>query len=621
MMVDQIVDKRTVAIPGPIGTVTPQVQALHDEAVQAAQTATTMSATTVELQDNAVSILLNDDDSATSASADARAKAVSTNLLTLATTHRTGAIPVDFWNFRRLTSYHNFFSDRIGVLDMTLGEGTLLGPSPSVTSGHGENLYPVRQSDSAHPADYAVTDGSVTVTNNQDLNTGVISGVDFDLGMMRPYECVQIDVDGSVLQETNHSTTPSVCFTWGISDSDRCLVQARTTYNEAYSASVTARMFGGNGSKTTNFKSFPQLNPPFRIMASLQESYIAIHVIKDGVWTYLGAVNVSSWRSLINTENIRKLHLKVGCRVTPQTHLTLSNVQRFYTNGLGQSNTSLVTYEDKTPIIHGQKAYISTTSTLGVKNYSAIYELDLTTFQMRMVSVLLFRESGDDDALIRDYRPCQILYDRTAQQWTLACVNFGWGHRIEYATSKANILNGVNILTAQPLNYATNGNEEDGSLCWDADSGIWRLAMCYNNGSAYNLHTYTCATLDGEWQADQQNDAVSFTGTQYVRLGGKLYIECGRCETWGKTDELRIYDALTLEEQGTLVLDTPLNSYNTWCTIIPIYDGSQTRYVLLTFDRNNLLGIDHTYGGLYFYESDFRSDLFEFDYRANANIF
>jgi lysophospholipase L1-like esterase len=41
MNVDQIIDKRTVAIPGPIGTVTPEVQALHDETAAARDTAKT----------------------------------------------------------------------------------------------------------------------------------------------------------------------------------------------------------------------------------------------------------------------------------------------------------------------------------------------------------------------------------------------------------------------------------------------------------------------------------------------------------------------------------------------------------------------------------------------------
>ena len=44
MNVDQIIDKRTVAIPGPIGQVTPSMQQLHDEA-------RTYAANTKALQD------------------------------------------------------------------------------------------------------------------------------------------------------------------------------------------------------------------------------------------------------------------------------------------------------------------------------------------------------------------------------------------------------------------------------------------------------------------------------------------------------------------------------------------------------------------------------------------
>jgi hypothetical protein len=52
MNVDQIIDKKTVAIPGPIGQVTPSMQQLHDEAK-------TYAANTQQLQDQAVTGLIS----------------------------------------------------------------------------------------------------------------------------------------------------------------------------------------------------------------------------------------------------------------------------------------------------------------------------------------------------------------------------------------------------------------------------------------------------------------------------------------------------------------------------------------------------------------------------------
>ncbi len=63
MNVDQIIDKRTVAIPGPIGQVTPSMQQLHDEA-------RTYAANTKALQDDAVTGLLTDTTSTTRATLD-----------------------------------------------------------------------------------------------------------------------------------------------------------------------------------------------------------------------------------------------------------------------------------------------------------------------------------------------------------------------------------------------------------------------------------------------------------------------------------------------------------------------------------------------------------------------
>jgi lysophospholipase L1-like esterase len=64
-MIDQIIDKRTVAIPGPIGTVTPQVQALHDETKAWRDQTEAFAGSTVALQDQAVSSLLLDPSSKT----------------------------------------------------------------------------------------------------------------------------------------------------------------------------------------------------------------------------------------------------------------------------------------------------------------------------------------------------------------------------------------------------------------------------------------------------------------------------------------------------------------------------------------------------------------------------
>jgi hypothetical protein len=59
-MADQIIDKRTVAIPGPIGSVTPEVQQLHDETKQYRDAAEQFAGSTQVLQDQAVSLLLSD---------------------------------------------------------------------------------------------------------------------------------------------------------------------------------------------------------------------------------------------------------------------------------------------------------------------------------------------------------------------------------------------------------------------------------------------------------------------------------------------------------------------------------------------------------------------------------
>ena len=59
-MVDQIIDKRTVAIPGPIGTVTPQVQALHDETKAYRDQAETFAGQSHDQLDQATTSLLTD---------------------------------------------------------------------------------------------------------------------------------------------------------------------------------------------------------------------------------------------------------------------------------------------------------------------------------------------------------------------------------------------------------------------------------------------------------------------------------------------------------------------------------------------------------------------------------
>lgn len=102
-----------------------------------------------------------------------------------------------------------------------------------------------------------------------------------------------------------------------------------------------------------------------------------------------------------------------------------------------------------------------------------------------------------------------------------------------------------------------------------------------------------------------------------------MYIACGKCwenETDGLvTDRFYLYDPDTLTQVGRILIDTPLNSYNTWCTIIPIYDGVRTKYIMMTFDRGNLYGKSYTYGSLYFFKSYFEREGYDFDYYINEN--
>jgi hypothetical protein len=57
-MADQIIDKRTVAIPGPVGQVSPSLQQLHDETMGYRDQAQTYAAGTQVLQDSAVAALV-----------------------------------------------------------------------------------------------------------------------------------------------------------------------------------------------------------------------------------------------------------------------------------------------------------------------------------------------------------------------------------------------------------------------------------------------------------------------------------------------------------------------------------------------------------------------------------
>ncbi len=340
---------------------------------------------------------------------------------------------------------------------------------------------------------------------------------------------------------------------------------------------------------------------PYTLRVTQVGQYLNFWKVIEGKPYYLATEDISSYFNMRDSAVYEDFDVYIGARLPANTNLTIAGAEQYLTGGDGQADPKPIHNSDGTILCQDNKIWL----TMSIRGYGplpdsfqGIYSIDLETFEVELVSTVI---SDKGDGVKRQYYASDICYNPNTDEWYYITTSHGEDHKLYYGQFEEDPRNNkINEVKVSLLEYPSVSNEEDASLIYDEQSGKWRLAYCKNRGG-YQLQISESDSWNGPYTEIYTYEQTSCTGIMIQKIYGKYWVFTGR----GNDS----YDVLTypeLEFVGNLQQDrTTGNSYNVWPVMLPLTIDGETKYFMLSFDRNQVDGISgYSYGRLYLYEAE-----------------
>lgn len=315
---------------------------------------------------------------------------------------------------------------------------------------------------------------------------------------------------------------------------------------------------------------------------------------------YLGSFTVSS--QTLSQRNA--LQWSVGVETVSEGRIF--SARQVLSSGIAQADYRICTYEDGSPIFEDGKYFFCVSSRLaGVTQ--TVYAYHVNTCRFELIGMMQGYKDSEPFAFIAPH----IIYNRKDGLWYVFA-HWESPHNLCVGRCYRDPRYGYNEVHAELLDYSdrTKG-DEDNFVFFDSSIGKWVLV--YSKGSS-TMSKQVSDSIDGGYRLIcEQNVEKTLTGINVVSAGGKRYIVTG--SMWKpEEDAYKVFDYDSLEYLYNLDLDIPTGGFRGWGTVIPITEGLQTKYQLLTFDRIKPDTVDNwQYGNIYIYEAVERNPGIEFD--------
>ncbi|MCI1791740.1 MAG: hypothetical protein LKI60_04375 [Bifidobacterium tibiigranuli] len=558
-MADQIIDKRTVAIPGPIGDVTPAAQAIRDEVVPLAAQVSADALDVAQVAGGLRELLPM---RVASTASPESPQALSMRLSSMERHFFDLALPLKTYRFdtdptaanasRNMTWTQNGVNGIVDVPRSWNGPRGWVFNAPATANQVGEG------GQLAFPAEAFCTIRCHMASFTSATGGSAHAGIELRLA------------DGS----------KRVTF----------------TYNESGSKPHYLNLSAGDNAMT-NTTSVVTIDLPDYlhdgcelILQILGNSAAGWVVGPAGTW-YAGTINLGVDLRAASSPTLWAgfgAYLRNGATAAvDQYSMDLS--------GCGQADPRVICYEDGTPIQAGSSIWLTMTTrgTLIPNAYQGVYRLDTATGRLEMTGAVFFDRG---DGMLRNDNAGQILYDRPARVWRMIVI----GHSDQGSATRRNWTGdfaadprqGVSTLPVSAVGLPDSDLYEDMQAVKDGDH--W-LAVASHNASETVL--MTASSLKGPWTRIAGAGSGE-TGPLIIPMGGSLWVLAGTSGTG-----FVIRSASSLSQIGKLALDQDTGGYRVWPVVFPAADaGGSTRWRMLSFDRSLVTGADaYSYGALYQY--------------------
>ena len=303
--------------------------------------------------------------------------------------------------------------------------------------------------------------------------------------------------------------------------------------------------------------------------------------------------------------SVRDAYWSVG--VEAQGIGRIKSTRQEYSSGSAWADYRLCTYEDGSPIVEGGKMFMCIDD-VSSPSSNGVYSFDINTLNICHIGEIVASIGERIDIAYANH----IMYNRMDGYWYVY-THFGSSdnHYLYVGKSVNDPRYGINNIDFSLLDYSGKANlDEDSFVYYDSDISKWVLVY---SKQANKICKQTSDYPDSGFGNAATSSLTTLTGPTITKIGGTRYIICGSGSD-AANDAYKVLDINTLAELGTLNLDYPTGGWRGWGTIIPLPDGLNTKYILMTFDRIASSSLSNwTYGNLYVYESQERNSGHEFD--------
>ena len=294
----------------------------------------------------------------------------------------------------------------------------------------------------------------------------------------------------------------------------------------------------------------------------------------------------------------------VGTQVNGSGNI-FSASQEFST-GVAQADYRICTYEDGSPVFEDGRYFFNITSRMaGVA--TTVYAYEVNTCRFTLIGVVKGYKDGQPHETVAPH----IMYNRLDGMWYVFA-HWQNPHQLCVGKCYRDPRYGYNEVHLSALDYSdiTKG-DEDNFVYYDAAKKRWVLVY---SRSFKTLAKQESRHVDrGYRMVAHHDDFKTLTGINVVKVGGKRYVMAGSMYK-PEEDKYRVFDIDDLSHLCDLNLDIPTGGFRGWATVIPVTEGLETKYQLLTFDRANPDPYDNwQYGNMYMYETVERNPGVEYD--------
>lgn len=289
-------------------------------------------------------------------------------------------------------------------------------------------------------------------------------------------------------------------------------------------------------------------------------------------------------------------------------YTNIKEVKSYIDNGISIADIRPIRYENSEVMIENGKIYLTASVRLHEECFQGVFSWIPGTAEIELTGAV-FYDAGDGK-WCGDVA-ASVLYNRDKKRWYLWVCSFSHGHILAHSEFEGDIRFGISAVDVKLMEKANENaeisefkafeNDEDPDFFYDEENDRWLMCICRINPN-YKEWKYSYvffeskSPFDGYKYIGKGPDGCE-TGGSFVRINGEIYFICGNA--YDKKSDYRIYSKYGMKNEK---FNFPDGGFRGWGTVIPVKQGSRTRYYHLTFDRHRGSEWGWSYGNLYCFE-------------------